>query len=99
MECKPQEGDLDDVVVTIHWRRQATETVDGKDYFADVYGAYVCPMPEGEFTPYPDLTQEQVEGWLNSGLDVASIDSGLDEQIDRLINPPIVQLPLPWIQG
>ena len=96
MECKPQEGELNDVVITMHWRRQATETVNDKEYFADVYGAYTCPMPEGSFVPYPDLTKEQVEGWLESGLDVVSLDAALDAQIANQVNPPVVQLPLPW---
>ena len=98
MECKPQEGSLTDVVVTIHWRRQATEIVNEKEYFADVYGAYSCPMPEGTFTPYPELTKEQVEGWLDAGLDVPALDANLDAQIANQVNPPIVQLPLPWSQ-
>jgi hypothetical protein len=98
MQCIPNEGSLKDVVVVIHWRRQATEIVNDKEYFADVYGAYTCPLPEGTFTPYPDLTQEQVEGWLDAGLNVAELDATLDKQIENQVNPPIVQLPLPWSQ-
>ena len=97
MECKPAEEGLTDVVVTIHWRRNAATTVQGKDYFADIYGSYSCPMPSGEdFTPYEDLTEEQVEGWLDAGLDVDAIDAGLVGQLENQINPPIITLPLPW---
>ena len=92
MECKPKEGDLNDVVITIHWRRQAEQ--DG--YTAEVYSTYSCPAPEGEFTPYESLTKEQVEGWLNNGLDVQSIDASLDSMIDSKKNPSVINLPLPW---
>ena len=97
MDTKPQEGELIDVVVNVHWRRQA-RAVDGDNtYFADVYGAMACSTPsETDFTAYPDLTFEQVCGWLDAGLNVAGIDAGLDSQIETQINPPIIILPNPW---
>jgi len=33
---------------------------------------------------------------LDSGLDVVAIDLGLQQQIDNIINPPVIVLPLPW---
>jgi hypothetical protein len=98
MDEYPQTSDdLTDVVFVVHWRRNATDVVGDKTYFADVYGALNVPAPSPEdFTPYPDLTFDQVCGWLDAGLDVASIDAGLAVQIENLINPPVVQLPLPW---
>lgn len=89
---------LTDVVFTVHWRRNATEVVGDKTYFADVYGSLQVPAPSPEdFTPYPDLTFDQVCGWLDAGLDVITIDVGLEIQIENQINPPVVSLPLPWI--
>lgn len=97
METKPAEDSLSDVVVIVHWRRNATTAIDEKFYFTDSYGTYSCPLPSGEgFTPYEDLTKIQVEGWLDSGLDVAEIDAGLDSKLELLINPPVIVLPLPW---
>lgn len=97
MDTKPSEDNLTDVVVVIHWTRNAITTVDSKPYTAQSYGTYSCPLPTGEdFTPYEDLTEEQVEGWLDAGLDVESIDAGLETQLENLINPPIIVLPLPW---
>jgi hypothetical protein len=56
-----------------------------------------CTTPSStDFTAYPDLTQEQIESWLDAGLDVPTIDLGLDAQIEDIINPPIIVLPLPW---
>ena len=97
MDCKPKEDSMTDVVVTIHWRRNATDTFEDKTYYADTYGAYSCGLPSGEgFTPYEDLTFDQVCGWLDSGLPVNEIDLGLANQLELLINPKIIVLPLPW---
>ena len=90
---------LTDVVFIVHWRRAATEIVDDKDFYADTYGALSVPAPDPEdFTPYPDLTFEQVCGWLEAGLDVAEIDAGLAANLEQQINPTVVSLPLPWVQ-
>ena len=94
----PQDGSLLDVVVTINWRRNATTEVDGKIYFADVYGVMGCTTPSPtDFTAYPDLTFEQVCGWLDAGLDVADLNTQLDVKLQNLINPTFVNLPLPWV--
>lgn len=88
---------LDDVVFTVHWRRNATEIVGDKTYFADTYGALSVPAPDpDDVTPYEDLTFDQVCGWLEAGLDTAALDAGLAQQIENQINPPVISLPLPW---
>ncbi len=93
LDTKPQDGDLLDVVSVVHWRRNAT---DGT-YSSEAYGTMLCPTPsDTDFTAYPDLTQAQVESWLDAGLDVFTIDNGLVNEIDNQKNPPIVVLPLPW---
>lgn len=97
METKPSEDNLTDVVVIVHWRRNASTTVNEKFYLADSYGTYSCPLPTGEgFTPYEDLTKVQVEGWLDAGLEVDKIDSALVSTLENMIDPPVIVLPLPW---
>lgn len=97
MDTAPSLDGLTDVVVTVHWRRNAV-AVDGETtYFADVYGAMACATPsETDFTAYPDLTFEQVCAWLEAGLDVEALNANLDAQIENQINPPIIVLPNPW---
>lgn len=93
LDTVPQEGNLMDVVITVHYGRTA---VDG-EYTAYSYGTMGCQTPsETDFTAYPDLTFEQVCGWLDAGLPVESIDAGLQQDIDNQINPPVIVLPLPW---
>jgi hypothetical protein len=98
MDTKPQEGDLLDVVVVVHWTRTAEQFVGGEPINVSSYGTMGCTTPSAtDFTAYPDLTYEQICGWLDAGLDVPTIDLGLDKQIENIINPPIIVLPLPWI--
>jgi len=93
MDTKPTEDGLTDVVVVVHWVRTAQ---DGEINVSS-YGTMGCQTPsETDFTAYPDLTYEQVCSWLDAGLDVPAIDLGLDQQIENIINPPIIVLPLPW---
>ena len=91
--------DLTDVVFTVHYRRNATTEVDGKTYFADTYSTVSLPAPSPEnFTPYENLTEETVIGWLEEMLNTEAIDAGLAQQIENQINPPVVSLPLPWLK-
>ena len=97
MDTKPTEDGLTDVVVVVHWNRTAETFFGGEPINVSCYGTMGCTTPSStDFTAYPDLTYEQVCGWLDAGLDVATIDLGLDGQIENIINPPIIVLPLPW---
>lgn len=97
MDTAPSLDGLTDVVVVVHWTRTAETFVGGEPINVSSYGTMGCETPSStDFTAYPDLTQEQVDGWLDAGLDVEAIDKGLDVQIKDIINPPVVNLPLPW---
>jgi len=91
---KPTEGSLTDVVITADWRCNGTQD----QYSGTCYGSCSFQPPSGEFTPYPDLTQEQVLGWCYAnGVDQAAIEANVTQQINDQINPPVVTLPLPWV--
>jgi hypothetical protein len=99
---KPTEGDKTDVVITADWRCNGTETTgtgdDEKTYSGTCYGSASFAPPTGNFTPYEDLTQEQVLGWcFANGVDQAAIEANVTLQIENQINPPIVCLPNPWL--
>lgn len=97
LDTAPSEDGLTDVVKTVHWRYQATEAAEDKTWFAEVYGTMACETPSStDFTAYPNLTEAQVEGWLDAGLDTAALQANLESQIEYQKNPPIVNLPLPW---
>ena len=91
---KPTEGSLTDVVITADWRCNGTQD----QYSGTCYGSCSFAPPSGEFTPYPDLTQEQVLNWCyENGVDQKAIEANVSLQIENQINPPVVTLPLPWV--
>jgi len=91
---KPTEGSLTDVVITADWRCNGTQD----QYSGTCYGSCSFQPPSGEFTPYEDLTQEQVLNWCYAnGVDQAAIEANVTLQIENQINPPVVTLPLPWV--
>ena len=96
MDSYPEKDGYSDVVFTVYWRVNATES----NFAATNYGSVgVSIDPEEPFTPYPDLTQDQVVGWVKSALgeeQVTQIEAGLAGQITNLINPPVITIPLPW---
>lgn len=100
MECKVHEEDMTDVVILIHWRYQAREINAEKEYFAETYGATSVGMPDPEsFTPFDELTEEQVVNWLEAELDVPKMTESLQENINLQINPVTVTLSPAWNQS
>jgi hypothetical protein len=99
MNAYPTSGSETDVVFNVHWTCSGTQTTDGKDYAASVYSTCSVPAPSGSnFTPYAQLTQEQVLGWVwANGVDKEVTETAVQQQIDNQINPPVVTPKLPWI--
>ena len=100
---KPTEGSNTDVVITADWRCNGTdETYSGdteQTYSGTCYGSCSFAPPSGSFTPYEDLTQDQVLNWCyENGVDKTAIEANVTAQIENQINPPVVVLPLPWIE-
>lgn len=93
---KPTEGSLTDVVITADWRCNGT---DGT-YSGTCYGSASFAPPTENFTPYPDLTQDQVLGWCyDNGVNKTAIEANVTQQINDQINPPVIAPPLPWGDG
>lgn len=91
----PTADGYSDVVFGVNYTLSGAEG----DYTADIQGSVPLPMPEGSFTPYADLTQAQVVGWVQDALgpdQVASMDSQIAQMISEQENPTVVVNPLPW---
>jgi hypothetical protein len=88
---------LTDVICIVHWRYQA-EQVDGdKTYSAEIYGSLSVGSPDpADFVPYDQVTYEMICGWLEAYIEVEPLQSELDAQIENLVNPKIISLPLPF---
>jgi hypothetical protein len=99
MDAYPELDGETDVVFTVHW------TLDGTDgtYVGSVYGSVGVSLDEGAtFTPYADLTEEQVIGWVQDAMgeeQVASYEANVAQQIAEDIDAPVVTPPLPWVEG
>lgn len=97
LECYPEYESILDVVFTIYWRRQATNGT----YTADIYGDQTIQFnSKAPFTPYADLTEAEIIGWLENALGPETLTAQiitLDKQLENLINPPIISPPLPWL--
>ena len=92
---KPVEGSLTDVVITADWRCNGSQD----SYSGTCYGSCSFAPPSGSFTPYDQLTEQQVLDWcFANGVDQAAIEANVTQQINDQINPPVVVLPLPWVE-
>jgi hypothetical protein len=83
-------------VISCGWRCTGT---DGQ-YTGTVYST--CSFTQaaeadGTYTPYADLTQEQVLGWCwDSGVPKEATEANVAQQIETQKNPTEIQPPLPW---
>ena len=98
MNAYPQAEGETNVVFNCHWTCNGTQEQDDKTYNGVVIGMRGVTYTAGSpYTPYADLTQDQVLGWIwASGVDKDSTEAAVQQQIDNAINPPVVTPPLPW---
>jgi hypothetical protein len=96
MDAYPEYDGETDVVFNVHW------TLAGIDqtYQGYAYGTQSVTLDEGsDFTPYEDLTEAQVIGWVQAAMgaeQVAALEANVAKQIQDQIDPPVVTPPLPW---
>lgn len=93
-DCILNEDNMQKVVTTIHWRYRG---VDADGISAETYGAQPVGAPDPEnFTPFLELSPEQVEGWLEAAMDVDALKANIDSQINLIKNPVTATLAAPW---
>ena len=87
------EGPLSDVVITATWSCRGSDGTIG----TVMTGCVSFAPPSGDFTPYDQLTEAQVLGWCwENGVDKATIEASVEQQIVEQADAPVVSLPLPW---
>ena len=98
LDVYPSAEGQTDVVYNISWRLGGD---DGSGYFAFLYGAVECTYAQGDlFTPFADLTESKVEGWVTENLgddEVARMKAEIDAMIAEQVTPTTVQMTPPWI--
>ena len=97
MNAHPEVDGEIDVVFIVHWTLSGT---DGT-FTGSTYGSQgVSTDATGTFTPYADLTQEQVLSWIwDSGVDKDAQEANVAAQIENQVNPTVVTPPLPWVSN
>lgn len=97
LDVKLSEDGMTNVVYNVNWIYSAD---DGAGHSATTYGSVgVEPPAPDAFTPYDELTKDQVQSWVVAALgvdQVAAMEVGLANQIQLQINPVDAPLPPPW---
>jgi hypothetical protein len=104
MESYSDVGELQDVVFSVTWMMTGEWLAED----SSLYSAYVTGFtklnlpsnPDGSFTPYADLTELQVLGWVQNVLGddvIVRYEQNIADQIAQQAGPQVIVLPLPWI--
>lgn len=98
----PTLADKTNVVFSIAWRLNGSDGPDenAPSFHATAYGSVAVNFdPDAPYTPYDQLTQEQVLSWVKDALgteQVSAYETSIDAQLDDLANPKQIVNPLPW---
>ena len=84
----------DNVVTKVHWRLFAA----GGGCQATSYGTVELDAASitKSFTPFEQLTEAKVVGWVRARVDGAAQEALLAQSIADQLSPPVVSPPLPW---
>ena len=93
MPAYPQAEGQTDVVFQVNWQCFAFDSAHQATTLGSVPVTYTAGSP---YTPYTDLTQEQVWGWIDPSIDRTEIEANLQAMIDAQKTPVVATPPLPW---
>ena len=96
-------GSLSDVVTTVHWTANDSETVGSGDsaveHTGSSYGSVgLAEADSGSFTAYADITKENAVAWAKAALgtdEVTSIETSIAAQITES-KTPTKSTGVPW---
>ncbi len=95
LDVKVLDNGLSDVVYVVHWKY--TATTEDKEFTSTTSGVANIPSPDPEnFTPFEDLTQSQVTGWVESAVDLEKFRETLDNTILEKQTPVTQLKDVPW---
>jgi hypothetical protein len=96
MTSYPEREGEKDVVFQVIWTKSGTDGTYNASFSAGCELTYQAGSP---FTPYDQLTQDQVLSWVYAATSpeyIANIEAVIAQNIADQANPPAVTLPLPW---
>tara|TARA_B100001250_G_scaffold68108_1_gene54611 strand:+ start:745 stop:1071 length:327 start_codon:yes stop_codon:yes gene_type:complete len=93
------QGSLSDVVTSVHWIAQDSETVDSNTYIGSAYGQVVLGAANASsFTTYASITQANAIAWAKAALgsdEVTAIESNIAKSITEQ-KTPATKTGVPW---
>ena len=91
VDCYTSKDGLEKVAYNVHWSLFAT---DGENNVSIIGVQSVGEPNPDNFTPFDQLTEEQVVSWIAASMDVEQMQANLDKQIEDLVAPKVVTLQL-----
>lgn len=99
------EGDLSDVVKTVHWQFKGVNDETGTEY--ELIGSETLPEPTpGDYIEFSELTKDIVTTWVltqissSKGITLEEAEEELQQiiakHIDKIDNPKIMLKSAPW---
>jgi hypothetical protein len=104
MDCYPEYSGLKNYVFNVHWDCLSYYSgVSGGPFYGRSFSLTSIESTNiGEFTPYTGLQESQVLSWIwdtvGSGVKY-NYEQISSSQIYNQLVPPVVRLPLPWIEN
>lgn len=95
LDVKVSDNGLSDVVYVVHWKYTATSEDELFTSTTSGIANIASPDPEN-FIPFEDLTQSQVEGWVESAVDLEKFRDILDNIILEKQTPTTELKDVPW---
>lgn len=95
MTAYPEKEGETDVVFSVGWCCTATDGTFTNAVPGSIGVTWQAGTP---FTPYADLTEAQVLGWVFDGLgsEKDTVEGYAVKGVEEQANPPVVSPPLPW---
>jgi len=91
MERTLTDGDLSDVVTTLHWQLTDSQTVDEIVHSGRCYGTVGLSAPDADsFTAYADISEADAIAWAKQALgeqQVTAYEDSVASQIELAKNP------------
>ena len=93
LEYIPTYNTYEKVVNKVYWNYEATKGIIS----TGIGGSTDLTPPESIFVPFENLQEDIVIGWISGSLDINNLQSTLNNSIDNIENPKIIQSIPPWI--
>ena len=93
LEYIPTYNTYEKVVNKVYWNYEATKGIIS----TGIGGSTDLTPPESIFVPFDNLQEDIVAGWISGSLDINNLQSTLNNSIDNIENPKIIQSNPPWI--